>query len=231
MDQETTLFCCDICNFLKNNMGYIISALSLIITFVSIILTSNRAKEANRITEKLSVGNFINEEKKKIKDKQIQDICKYLELSSPHKMIEFYQNGTVIGGPETPVKFQNTTTAYITELSVLYHRIFMQIENDDKSYLDSMNGVLRYTTDICLKLVRVKISNFETVTLNPNMTVDELKSIHQNSKSENAADKIISVMAEHQKAYTKLLAKSKVYVKKLNEDYFTFLKDERAAKK
>lgn len=226
MEQEVY----NIYNFLNDNLAYIISFLSICVTLVSVILTSNRAKETNRITEKLAASNFVREEKKKQKDIKIQDICRFLELSSPYKVNEWQQRANVVGTQETPDDFQLNISSYITELTTLYNKMFLQMDSAYKSYIESIFTVLEHIAKIYLKLKTIKTEKYYMNILNPNVKIDELNGEDVKAKIDNLNNEVKSIFEKYSKDYVILTTKSRDYVKDLNNDYMLSLDNERDTK-
>lgn len=205
--------------------GFIIGILGCLITLVSVVLTSMRAKESNLIASDSLYRDVLLQERKSRIDKLTQEISELLDLISSHNLRMHYENACAFGDKENGVEFNNSMNREISNISSKRVNVLLSMPAKNDEFRLAMAETIQEYADLIDEVKELKscvMDRFTQLKLNPDLldetpTLQNLRVyIYENYKHTN---KIKKAIGTYNTDYLRFISVANSYLSELRREF------------
>ena len=155
--------------------GFVIGFLGCLITLVSVVLTSMRAKESNIIAKNAIYRDLFLKEKKDRFFDLSTEITGLLDLISSHNLRMYYESACAYGEGENGILFNNDMNAEFSKIYSTRVRVLLGMPSENKEFDKAMSEMLNEFSEILVQIKKLKsyvMQRYAELKLNPSLLND-----------------------------------------------------------
>jgi len=155
--------------------GFFIGIFGCLITLVSVVLTSMRAKESNMIAKNTIYRDLFLREKKARFFELSTEITGLLDFISSNNLRMYYENACTYGEGENGVLFNNDMNAEFSKISSTRVRVLLVMPAENKEFDKAMAETLNEFSEILIEIKKLKsyvMQRYAELRLNPSLLKD-----------------------------------------------------------